>query len=101
MKKNILNCEKSLLKPPPKDLATQKLTYAIFPPRADGKDKNTYIEEKKPLQNKRKQYKREAFMLCGLAKYMNEALTYYKQQACGKHGNFDQNYTVYDDPSSY
>ena len=96
-----MNCDKALLRPPPLDLATQKLDYAIFPPRADLKDKDTYVEEKKPLQNKKRQSKREAFMLCGLTSALNEALTYYKKHACGDHGNYDMTYTIHDDPTNY
>ena len=96
-----MNCEKPLLRPPPLDLATQKLDYAIFPPRADGKDKDNYKEERTKLANKNRQPKREAFMLCSLTKTINEALTYYKKHACGDHGNLDQTYTIHDDPTNY
>ena len=96
-----MNCEKALIKPPPKDLALQNLDYMIVPPVATGKDKDTYVEEKQPLKNSNKQAKREAFMLCHMTKYVNEALIYYKKEACGDQGNFEQNYTVYDDPSNY
>lgn len=95
-----MNCEKALLKPPPLDLATQNLDYAIFPPRADGKDKNTYVETKESIKNE-KQRKREAFMLCGLTKAVNEAMSYLKMRACGSDGNFNETYTVHDDPSSH
>lgn len=100
LKKNIMNCDKALLKQPPLDLASQHLDYAIFPPRADLQDKDTYVEKKEPIKNAR-QLKREAFMLCGLTRSLNEAFSYYKKQACGQDGNFDETYTVYDDPTSY
>ena len=96
-----MNCEKALLRPPPLDLALRNLDYAIFPPRADGKDKNTYVEKKERLSNKSNQAKREAFMLCGLTKALNDALIYYKKHACGDHGNFNMTYTIHDDPSDY
>ena len=96
-----MNCEKALLRQPPLDLATQGFDYAIFPPRADGKDKDTYVEKKEPLVNKNRQAKREAFMLCGMIKSINEALTYYKKHACGEHGNFEQTYSIHDDPTNY
>lgn len=93
-----MNCEKALLMPPPLDLAVQKLNYAIFPPRADGKDKHDK-EEKTGLNVKH--VNREAFMLCGLTSSINEALMYLKQHACGDHGNFNKTYTVHNDPSNY
>mmetsp|Transcript_20456 Transcript_20456/g.38788 ORF Transcript_20456/g.38788 Transcript_20456/m.38788 type:complete len:488 (+) Transcript_20456:206-1669(+) len=99
LKKNIMDCEKALLAPPPRDLAAQKLDYFIPPPRADGKDKDTYKEEKSKVNPKHSN--REAFMICGLTKAINEAMTYLKQHACGEHGNFNQTYTIHDDPSNY
>ena len=101
IKKNIMACEKALLKPPPKDLATQKLDYAIFPPRADLKDKDTYTEVHSALTNTKKQPKREAFMLCALTKYWNEAFAHLKKHACGDRGNLSESYTIYDDPLPY
>lgn len=96
-----MDCDKALLRPPPLDLATKHIDYAIFPPRADLKDKDTFVDEKTPLPNQKKQAKREAFMLCGLTKAVNDALIYYKHHACGEHGNFEQTYTVHDDPSNF
>jgi hypothetical protein len=100
VKKSIMKCETGLLRPPPVDLATQKLDYAIFPPRADFKDKDSYVEKKEPIQSLR-QAKREAFMLCALTRTVNEALRYHKRLACGDDGNYVANYTVHDDPSNY
>lgn len=96
-----MNCEKALLKEPPLDLATQKLGFFVAPPRADGKDKDTYKEEQKPFQNQRFQPKREAFMLCHMTTLVNEAIVYLKQHACGENANFSRIYTVHDDPSNY
>jgi len=94
-----MNCEKALLARPPRDLAVQKLDYFIAPPRADGKDKETYEEEKTQINVKHSN--REAFMICGLTKAINEAMTYLKQRACGEDGNFNQSYTIHGDPSNY
>lgn len=100
LKKNIMNCEKGLLKRPPLDLALHGLDYAIFPPRADGKDKDTYVEKHELIKFK-KQRKREAFMLCGLTRSVNEAMAHLKRHACGNHGNFSETYTIYDDPTNF
>lgn len=99
MKKNIMSCEKNLLRPPPRDLATEKIDYYIRPPLADLSDKRTYTEEHQPLASSR-QAKREAFMLCGLVDSMNEALRYHKTHACGDSANLNESYTVYDDPTN-
>jgi hypothetical protein len=96
-----MDCDKPLLQPPAEDLAMKKLDYAIFPPRADLKDQNTYKEEKKPLPNGNRQPKREAFMLCGLVRSINEALIHFKRNKCGDYGNFNESYTVYNDPSTH
>lgn len=101
IKKNIMKCDKNLLAPPPDDLYP-RFDYTITPPRADGKDKN-YSEVRTSIGPK--QAKREAFMLCGLISAVNEALRYYKLQACGKNGappaNLYENYTIHDDPGDF
>jgi hypothetical protein len=93
-----MNCDKNLLLPPPRDLFP-KYDYALTPPRADIKDLNEYKEQRHDIPSK--QAKREAFMLCGLISAVNEALKYYKQEACGGNANLKQVYTVYDDPSNW
>lgn len=79
----------------------QKLDYSIAPPRADLSDKDTYKEQKTPLKNRNRQAKREAFMLCSLTRSINEALIHFKRRACGDRGNFDETYTIYNDPSTH
>jgi hypothetical protein len=102
IKKNIMSCDKNLLKPPPDDLVPN-VDYMIAPPRSDGKDAATYTEVRQTISVKRA--KRENFMLCGMISAVNEALRFFKQQACGKNGapvaNLNETYTIHDDPSDY
>jgi hypothetical protein len=87
---------------PPMDIYPT-LDHAIYPPRADLSDAKTYQAEKKSIPPK--EAKREAFMLCGMTTALNEALKYYKRQACGRDGmeaaNFNELYTVHDDPTNH
>jgi hypothetical protein len=104
VKKNIMNCEKPLLLPPPENLTGSSYNYSISPPRADLKDKDTYKEVHQPLEKGSLQGQREYFMLCGLVRAMNQALIHHKEMACGGDNgpaNLNQTYTVYDDPSNY
>jgi hypothetical protein len=94
-----MDCDKALLKPPPKDMVVKKIDYAVTPPRADLKETDTYIEERHPMNTK--QGKREAFMLCGLVDALNEALIYHKLHACNGTETLNETYTVYDDPSNW
>lgn len=102
VKKNIMNCEKGLMTLPPVDVFP-KYKYKIFPPRADLKDATTYTEEKKSIDST--MAKREAFMTCGMISALNEALRFYKRQACGVDGrppaNFNETYTIHGDPTNY
>ena len=92
-----MNCDKSLLKQPSADFYTPDLTYYYLPPKADLKHSGK--EERHEI--KRRQAKREAFMLCGLISSVNEALTFYKRQACDPATvNLDKNYTVHADPTN-
>lgn len=100
LKKNIMKCDKNLLKPPPMDFYSPDFTYRIAPPRADLQDKDTYQEERQTIPVK--QAKREAFMLCGMISSVNEALLHYKRQACDSASmNLNQVYTVHDDPTNH
>lgn len=101
VKKNIMNCDKSLLKQPDVDFYSPDLAYYYFlPPKADLSDKDSYTEERHEIG--RQQAKREAFMLCGLISAVNEALAYYKQQACDPATvNLNKDYTVHDDPTNH
>jgi hypothetical protein len=102
VKKNILNCDKALMMPPPSNIYPQ-YSYKIFPPRADLSDAKTYKEIQKDIP--KLQAKREAFMICGMVSALNEALRFYKNHACGKDdlpdGNFKETYTIHDDPTDY
>jgi hypothetical protein len=98
LKKNIMKCEKNLLRPPPKDLPGM-YDYSITPPRADLKDKKTYAEVRTSFGSKRA--KREAFMFCGMVSAVNEALRFHKQHACGGSENLNETYSVHDDPTDW
>ena len=91
-----MNCEDALLKPPPRDLGAQKLDYAIFPRYMKDEEKKLPFTANPEIQPKRL-----AFMLCALTFRVNEALIFLKRQACGDRGNFNQNFTVYDDPGPH
>jgi hypothetical protein len=90
-----MDCDKALLKKPPRDLVGQ-FNYSIKPPSQNGADWMSY-KEKRVLVDSVKA-KREAFMICGLTHAVNEALRYHKRRACG--ANFNETYTVHDDPTS-
>jgi hypothetical protein len=92
-----MNCDKNLFLLPP-DNFFPGLDYGVYPPRADGKDQSTHTDEQHPFS--KQQAKREAFMLCGLMNAVNEALRYYKKQAC-ETPNLNETYTIHDDPSDY
>jgi len=82
------------------DFYTPDFTHFIVPPRADLSDEKTYKEERQSINAQ--QAKREAFMLCGLISSLNEALTYYKKQACDPATvNLNREYTVHDDPTNH
>lgn len=95
-----MNCDKNLLLPPPHNL-TGVYDYSVDPPRADHKDKDTYVEEHKELYKGAVQGKREYFMLCGMTRSVNEALTHQKKIACGESANLNKIYTVYNDPTNH
>jgi peptidyl serine alpha-galactosyltransferase len=102
VKKNIMNCEKGLMTLPSMDVYP-KYKYKIYPPRADLKDATSYTEVKKNIDST--MAKREAFMACGMISALNEALRFYKRQACGVNGrppaNFNETYTIHGDPTNY
>jgi hypothetical protein len=100
VKKNIMNCDKNLILPPPHNL-TGVYDYSVAPPHADLKDKDTYKENHLRLEKGALQGKREYFMLCGMIRSVNEALTHHKQVACGESANLNKIYTVYNDPTNH
>jgi hypothetical protein len=96
LKENIMDCDKALLKPPPRDLVG-KFNYSIAPPSQYLEDWMSYKEVRVPVNSIKA--KREAFMICGLTHAVNEALRYHKRHACGVDFNLDETYTVHDDPT--
>lgn len=98
LKKNIMDCDKPLLKPPVRNLPHKAYDFVIWPPRADidpGKLPN-FIPKRDSITSS--QAKREAFMLCGLIDAVNEALTYLKKHKCGSDANLEETYSVHEDP---
>lgn len=84
---------------PPRDLH-QKYNYSVVPMRSDLSDESTWKAKRSPMSPK--QAKREAFMLCRLIPYLNDALRYYKDRACGiGQGNRNETISVYVDPSDW
>jgi hypothetical protein len=96
LKKNIMDCDKGLLKPPPKDIFS-RFNVSIQPQPA--KPDPNFKPEIRSLS--RKLAKREAFMLCGMIHSINEALRYHKSLACKGNANLNETYTIHEDPSSY
>lgn len=98
-----MNCDKNLLKKPRDEELFPLVDYMISPPRADEKNVVSFHEVRETISAKRA--KREAFMLCGMISAVNEAIRYYKLQACGKDGlpaaNWNETYTVHEDPSDH
>ena len=98
VKKNIVSCEAPLMAYP--DANATASDFIIFPPRADGKDKATFVETPKRIPAR--QSKRETFMVCGMTAALNEALLQFKKQACkGKSANMNNTYLIMDDPRGY
>jgi hypothetical protein len=93
LKQNIMDCDKALLKPPPRDLVGQ-FNYSIEPPSPNPEDWSSYKEVRVPVDSIKA--KREAFMICGMAHAVNEALRYHKRRVCRV--NLNETYTVHDDP---
>lgn len=94
LKKNIMDCDKALLKKPPRDLVGH-FNYSISPRSMSGTGWMSYKEERVPVDSVKA--KRQAFMICGMTHAVNEALRYHKRRACG--ANLDETYTVHDDPT--
>jgi hypothetical protein len=98
VKKNILDCKQSLYMRPPKDIL-QRYNYSVIPKRADGEDRDSWVE-KRQLVGPR-QAKREAFMLCRMINYLNEAVRYFKDRTCPDQGNQNETLSVYLDPADW
>lgn len=97
LKKNIMNCEKSLLEDPPKAFVGQ-YNYSLQTPKANEKA-SAYTPIYQAIRSP-KIARREAYMLCGLTRAVNEALEHHKQLACPNNsGNLVRNYTVFNSPS--
>lgn len=97
IKKNIMSCEKPLIRPPPHDVYP-RYNYSVNVPYADGRDRDSYKESKKFMSSK--QARREAFMLCAMSAKVNQALIYLKTKSCNGTANMNRTYSVYDDPST-
>jgi hypothetical protein len=92
-----MDCDKALLKPPPRDLVGQ-FNCRIAKHARNPEDRVSHKEVRAPVDSV--QAKREAFMICGLTHAVNEALRYHKRRACGVNINFNETYTVHDDPTN-
>jgi hypothetical protein len=81
VKKNIMNCNKNLLRIPEhlQDifLLPNHSFTADWPPQANGDPSKAT-----PRKMSRRTAQRELFMLCALTTAINNALTYYKTMAC-------------------
>jgi peptidyl serine alpha-galactosyltransferase len=111
IKKNIMNCNKNLLKvpdhlqdvllstPPAGDYFT-----ADWPPQSNGQP-----SQSTPRRLSRRTAQRELFMLCALTTAINNALTHYKTMACRPGdgtttenvANFNATYEIFTDYSDY
>ena len=98
MKKNIFDCNQSLYLRPPKDIL-ERNNYNVVPKRADGEDKDLWVEKREPVGPR--QAKREAFMLCRMIDYLNEAVRYLKDRTCPGNGNQNESLSVYLDPADW
>lgn len=101
IKKNILRCDKPLLKPIEQDLLSRGIDWYIKPPVAFPSQNKLYNETREKLKERPH---RELFMLCGMTKSMNEALRFFKQRACVNQGidaNLNETYSIYEDPTNY
>ena len=94
LKKKYISCETPFLTPPPNDLATRGYDFWLQPPPHGHKGK---WEAPKGNIGK-KQAKREAYMICGLIRAVNEAARYFKEHACNGTANMEENYNFHDDP---
>jgi len=99
LKKKFISCETPLLRMPPADLPAKRLNYAYWPPPHG--HRGTYDSPKTMLSEKNG--RREAFMLCGLIRAINEAALHFKQsEASGCLGNPNTNtsatYSIHEDP---
>ena len=103
LKKNIMNCDKPLMERPSEPLHTfvGRYNYRMATtPRADRSDWDTFQAVTHPF-NHPKTGKREAFMICALTRYVNQAVTHYKLAMCPNGtANLNETYTVFKDPSN-
>jgi hypothetical protein len=83
---------------PPNDIL-QRYNYNVVPKRADGEDKDSWVEKRDRVDPRRA--KREAFMACRMINYLNEAVLYLKDNTCPGKGNQDEALSVYLDPSDW
>jgi hypothetical protein len=74
----------------------KRYNYSVVPMRGDLLDEKTWVEKRQPVAPVRA--KREAFMLCRLTSYLNEAARHLKRRACPSGGNLNETLSVYLDP---
>jgi peptidyl serine alpha-galactosyltransferase len=106
VKKNIMNCDKNLLKVPYhlQDVllsTTGDVFTADWPPQSNGKPSTST-----PRRMSRRTAQRELFMLCALTTAVNEALRHYKHLACNGTtvdtvANLNETYEIFIDYSDY
>jgi hypothetical protein len=94
LRKDFMNCNVPLLQEPDASLVHWRNWTSPPPKKRD--QRGNWSQETKALSEKTA--KREAFMLCGMITVVNEAVGYYKRQACGNGGNFSKVYNFHDDP---
>jgi hypothetical protein len=91
----MFHCETPLILLPPDDILA-RYNYSVLPPRADLRDKDTYVPQPRLLNPKIA--KRNAFMLCHLTRAVNDAFRYFKLQACGETANLNETWDIHTDP---
>jgi hypothetical protein len=93
LRKDFMDCHVPLLQEPDSSIESERDAYGPPPVHSY---KGTWTQSHTTLSAK--QAKREAFMLCEMISKVNEAVAYYKRQACGNAGNYSKVYNVHDDP---
>jgi len=95
LRKDIMDCAAPLVEVP--DPSIVNLRYSISPPPpVKTQEKGGWSQVAHNVSAR--VAKREAFMLCALTTKTNEAIEYYKRQACGNNGNYSKVYNAHTDP---
>ena len=93
LRKDYMDCHVPLMQEPDPSIQEEREWYGPPPVQSY---KGIWTHDHGNFTAKR--VKREAFMLCGMIPKVNEAVEYYKRQACGDSGNYSKVYNVHDDP---